>query len=76
MHKIRLAGADIVWVGPPKLLKRPSNGVVAMIEAEVPAHSYFPSNTLAIPRTPDRVHATLRGYDQWSASLWQWLKGG
>ena len=66
------ARVPVVWIGPPKL-PRPTNGVVAMIRSEVPGTNYFPSQLLEIPRGPDQIHPTARGYAGWAGSIWQWL---
>lgn len=65
--------APVVWIGPPQLPKKASNGVVAAIQQRVPTSHYFPSQLLAIPRGPDALHPTARGYAGWAGSLWQWL---
>lgn len=62
----------VVWVGPPTLPKA-SNGVVAMLKATVPSRDYFPSESLTIPRGPDGIHPTARGYAGWAGAIWQWL---
>jgi lysophospholipase L1-like esterase len=68
----RLAPAEVVWIGPPTLPK-PSNGIVAFLQSKIPASQYFPSQTLQIPRAPDRIHPTAKGYAAWAGALWQWL---
>lgn len=62
----------IVWVGPPSLPKA-SNGIVAMLKATIPSRDYFPSESLTIPRGPDGIHPTARGYAGWAGAIWQWL---
>lgn len=68
----RLKDATVVWIGPPTLPK-PSNGIVGMLQARLPASHYFPSQTLTIPRGPDQIHPTAKGYAGWAGALWQWL---
>jgi lysophospholipase L1-like esterase len=70
LQKLRAAGAEIVWVGPPRL-PRPTNGIQAMLQQVAPA--YFPSHAIDIQQGPDRIHATARGYAGWAGALWQWL---
>lgn len=65
--------ADVVWIGPPTLPKPASNGVVAMIQSKLDSDHYFPSETLTIPRGPDKLHPTAKGYAGWSGAIWQWL---
>jgi len=66
----------IVWIGPPTLPK-PTVGIVAMVQEAAaglrPRISYFPTQTLTIPRGPDHIHPTARGYAGWAGALWQWL---
>lgn len=66
------AGAHVVWVGPP-MLPKPSNGVRAMLRGVVPSRAYYPSDELAIPRGPDGIHPTPRGYAGWAGAVWRWL---
>jgi lysophospholipase L1-like esterase len=44
-----------------------------MLKAEIPSRDYFPSDQLAIPRGPDGIHPTARGYAGWAGAIWQWL---
>lgn len=69
MHSV----ADVVWIGPPTLPKPSSNGVVAMLRSAVPKDRYFASDTLSIPRGPDNLHPTAKGYAGWSGAIWAWL---
>jgi lysophospholipase L1-like esterase len=62
----------IIWIGPPTLPKA-TNGIVPMLKAEIPSRDYFPSDQLAIPRGPDGIHPTARGYAGWAGAIWQWL---
>jgi lysophospholipase L1-like esterase len=59
----------IAWVGPPSLPR--SVGIVEMIQGEV--RDYFDSRRFKIPRGPDGLHPTARGYAGWAGALWQWL---
>lgn len=70
LTKLKASGADIVWIGPPTL-PFPDQGVPDMIRAEVPY--WFPSAEYEIPRGPDNLHATARGYAGWAAAIWNWL---
>lgn len=62
----------IIWIGPPTLPK-PTNGIVAMLQDAVPSRDYFHSESLTIPRGPDGIHPTARGYAGWAGAIWQWL---
>ena len=71
LQKLKAAGAEVYWIGPPKLTKH--NGVVEMIQSLVPKSDYFDSRQLEIPRGPDGLHPTARGYAAWAGAVWQWL---
>ena len=75
--KFQSAGVEhIVWVGPPTLPKQ-SNGITAMIQEAAgglsPRFHYFHSERLEIPRGPDKIHPTARGYAGWAGAVWHWL---
>jgi len=66
----------IVWIGPPTL-PRQTNGITAMIQDAAagltPRFHYFHSEKLDIPRGPDKLHPTARGYAGWAGAVWHWL---
>lgn len=72
-------GADnVVWIGPPTLPNPPSPGMAKMIQdsagnALSPRLHYFHSEKLEIPRGPDKLHPTVRGYAGWAGAIWHWL---
>jgi lysophospholipase L1-like esterase len=72
-----LHGIDIVWIGAPTLPNPPSPGVILMIQeaagALAPRFHYFHSERLPIPRGPDGIHPTARGYAGWAGAVWHWL---
>lgn len=74
---LQLHGRDVVWIGPPTLPNPPSPGVVLMIQeaagALAPRFHYFHSERLQIPRGPDAIHPTVRGYAGWAGAVWHWL---
>lgn len=72
LNRLEGAKSDYVWIGPPTLPKS-TNGVTALLQARVPSANYFPSHTLTIPRGPDQLHPTAKGYAGWAGALWQWL---
>lgn len=72
LERLRKA-APVAWIGPPTLPKSASNGVTPMIKANVPRSHYFPSDSLQIPRGPDGIHPTARGYAGWAGALWRWI---
>lgn len=73
LQKLGAAGAEVGWIGPPQLPKPASNGITALLQARIQASHYFHSEALQIPRGPDRLHPTLKGYAGWAGMIWQWL---
>lgn len=73
LKMLRDSGAEIAWIGPPTLPKPASNGITPMLEAAIPSSHYFHSEQLALPRGPDKLHPTTRGYAGWAGAIWQWL---
>lgn len=73
----QLQGRDVVWIGPPALPGAPSPGIITMIQdaagALTPRFHYFHSERLQIPRGPDGIHPTVRGYAGWAGAVWHWL---
>ena len=73
-----LGPEHLVWIGPPTLPKPPSPGVSRMIQdaagnAISPRFHYFHSENLLLPRGPDNLHPTARGYAGWAGAVWHWL---
>ncbi len=73
-----LGPEHIVWLGPPTLQNPPSPGIAPMIQdaagsALAPRYHYFHSERLKIPRGPDSLHPTARGYAGWAGAVWHWL---
>lgn len=75
LAKLEAGGAEVVWIGPPSLPKPPPQpGMVPMLKAGVPTAQYFPTDTaLTLPRGPDGLHPTTKGYAGWAGAIWQWL---
>jgi lysophospholipase L1-like esterase len=71
--KVHASGAELAWVGPPTLPKPKSNGIASLIQEHVPREAYFHSETLGIPRGPDKLHPTAVGYAGWAGAIWRWL---
>lgn len=72
---IKAAGADYVWIGPPTLPAAKSPEVLGMIRSEVPSSRYYHSERLNLPRGPDGLHPTIKGYAGWAGALWTHLGG-
>jgi lysophospholipase L1-like esterase len=73
-----LGPEHLVWIGPPTLPKPPSPGISKMIQdaagsALSPRFFYFHSEKLEMPRGPDSLHPTARGYAGWAGAIWHWL---
>ena len=82
---LKAAGAQVVWIGPPRLTPvykyeggantlRPE--IIDLVRdvvtrAGVP---WFDSTALEIPQF-DGIHATVKGYSGWAGAIWQWLGG-
>lgn len=72
LQRLGASGVEVGWIGPPKL-PRPTNGITPLLQSRVPASHYFHSEALQIPRGPDQLHPTLKGYAGWAGMIWQWL---
>lgn len=70
LSKIRSAGAEVAWIGPPSLPISTKN-VEGLIRPRV--DYYFDSTQVQFPRTPDGIHATAKGYAVWAGALWNWM---
>ncbi len=73
-----LGPEHVVWIGPPTLPNPPSPGISKMIQdsagsALAPRYFYFHSEKLEMPRGPDKLHPTARGYAGWAGAIWHWL---
>jgi lysophospholipase L1-like esterase len=72
LTRLQSQNAEVVWIGPPRL-PRATQGVVALIRKTIPSSHYFASDRLTIPRGPDGLHPTVRGYAGWAGAIWRWL---
>jgi len=78
----------IVWISPPTLpAAAVSLGPVMQLIGQEhavsfprikPRVAFFPTQSLdapveTLPRGPDGIHPTPRGYAAWAGALWQWL---
>jgi len=71
--KIRLAGADPVWIDPLPLPFADKLGVRDMWKATgIP---YFNGEAIDYPRAPDNIHLQPSGYQDWAGKIWSWLGG-
>lgn len=71
-------GADVVWVGPPKLPPRSLSGSPLQQELldwlRSAAPNYFDTATMDVPMGPDGIHPSARGYAGWAGALWSHLE--
>ena len=71
--------APVAWIGPPKLPTsgtytwKGTNGAIPLIQERVPSNMYFPSQTLEIPRAPDKLHPSVAGAALWAGKIWSWI---
>ncbi len=72
---IRDSGADYVWIGPPALPAPKTPAMLTMLLSEIPSLHYYHSETLSLPRGPDGLHPTIKGYAGWAGALWAHLGG-
>lgn len=68
--------AHVIWIGAPELPLASAGAeldedILATIQNEAPY--YFDSADLQIPRGPDDLHPTARGYAGWAGAIWNWL---
>lgn len=73
-----LGAEHIVWIGPPTLPNPPTPGMSKMIQESAggplsPSYHYYHSERLDLPRGPDKLHPTARGYAGWAGAIWHWL---
>lgn len=73
LGKLRRSGAEVVWIGPPKLPGAKTPAVLGMLKQVIPSSHYFPSERLGIPKAPDGIHSTPKGYAGWAGAIWRWL---
>ena len=73
IEKLTRGGAEVFWIGPPTLPKKGTNGIRALLTSAVQSDHFFDSQPLPIPRGPDNLHPTARGYAGWAGAVWQWL---
>jgi lysophospholipase L1-like esterase len=79
MAKIRAAGAEVLWVGPPAHNQPPALDFREYIQKLIGRTRYFHSERYTIPRQPppDNVpHPTVKGYAAWAGVIWRWLGTG
>lgn len=79
LSKIAATQPELGWIGPPTLpqtsIGKPDPALRAMLQARIPAADWFSSSALSIPRGPDGLHPTARGYAGWAGAIWHWLSG-
>lgn len=75
LAKVRASGAQVLWIGPPPNAFM-SPELRRVIRDAVGSDHYFPSERYEIPKQPDAIHPTVKGYSMWAGVLWRWLQTG
>lgn len=65
------ARSAIVWITPPTMPFSDPGVRTMLANAGVPL---FRSESLPIPRGPDKIHPTALGYAGFAGALWSWLR--
>lgn len=72
--KIKAGGADVVWIGPPKMKSsriQSQEMVMSLIKERVVF--YYDSTLIDFNRSLDGIHSTPSGYSMWMDSVWSWM---
>lgn len=75
-QKIRDAGAHPIWIGAPRLpvaIGTQQVNIEVLEAVRTAVDYYFDSSTQDIPRGPDGLHPTAKGYAGWAGAVWNWL---
>lgn len=68
------SGVKIIWIMPPSLQNKNFKSQNLVIDLIKKTDSMqFDSTQLEIPRSKDKVHPTIKGYQLWMDSIWWWL---
>jgi len=67
------SGIKVGWIGPPTNA-HVSSTLRKSIASIVGEDYYHHSELLTIPRGPDQLHPTAKGYCGWASSIWRWAK--
>lgn len=72
VQKIRASGAELVWICPPtnSFMDRPLRDYLKSVAG---SRRWFQSENYDIPRQPDGLHPTVKGYAGWSGLIWQYI---
>ena len=68
VSRLQAGGAEVVWMLPPAL-PFSDRGITDAIQAT--GIRSFDSRRLDIPRGPDGLHPTVKGYAQWASAIWR-----
>jgi hypothetical protein len=72
LSKLGSGGSEVLWIGPPRTPWAP-RGIPELVRSALPKSAYFRSDALAIPRGPDGLMPTARGFAGWAGSVWRWI---
>lgn len=72
MAKLKGSGAEVVWIDPPTnaFMSRPLRDYLKNL---VGSRHWFASERYDIPRQPDGLHPTVKGYAGWAGLIWQYI---
>lgn len=71
--RIESAGAHAIWIGAPELPPSLKVNIQTLEAIRSAAPYYFDSTECSIPRAPDNLHPSVKGYTGWAGAIWNWL---
>lgn len=66
---------ECYWIVPVPWTKAKETGIVEVIEANASPCHVFGGQTLKLPRTPDGIHPTNAGGEQWADAFFELYEG-
>lgn len=67
----KIGKIPFVWIGPPNWQE--DKGFNDMMEATLPAGTYFRTEGMELPRGKDHIHPTPQGGVMWTDSIMRWM---
>lgn len=67
----KMGDIPFVWIGPPNWKK--DQGFNEMLEATLPAGTFFRTEGMELPRRNDHIHPTQEGGNIWTDSIMRWI---
>jgi lysophospholipase L1-like esterase len=75
LRLLRASAPEVAWIVPPRNSFM-STGLRQLIRDRLGRGKYFDSEKYAIPKQPDQVHPTPKGYAGWAGLIWRWASTG